>query len=145
MLLHKNSYHPKHTYKGIVKSHLLRFHRICSRREDFSTATRVFTALSSRRYSRSYVHVQKDFHRTKEKEKTTLLPIIVDCSTSAMKLIRTTKNSLREGTQNTDSLSNCKLIAAFRSKNLKDYLVPAKVPSLTQIRPECKKKKKHTQ
>ena len=35
-LLFKNSFHPRHTFKGIVKSQLrIRFDRICTRREDF--------------------------------------------------------------------------------------------------------------
>lgn len=29
-LLHKHSYHPKHTFRGIVKSQIIRFHRISS-------------------------------------------------------------------------------------------------------------------
>ncbi|KAA8578365.1 hypothetical protein FQN60_000060, partial [Etheostoma spectabile] len=29
-LLHKTSYHPKHMYRGLIKSQLIRFHRICT-------------------------------------------------------------------------------------------------------------------
>lgn len=35
-LLHHISFHPKHTFKGILKSQLIRFHRICSREDDFN-------------------------------------------------------------------------------------------------------------
>ena len=34
-LLHKTSYHPRHTFRGIVKSQFQRFWRICTQREDF--------------------------------------------------------------------------------------------------------------
>jgi len=34
-LLHKESFHPKHTFKGILKSQIIRFHRICLRQKDF--------------------------------------------------------------------------------------------------------------
>ena len=37
-LLHKSSFHPRHTYAGLVKSQLLRFHRICTRPGDFSVS-----------------------------------------------------------------------------------------------------------
>lgn len=52
-LLHKTSYHPKHTYAGLITSHLLRFHRICSRQEDFRRASRVlYRAVTDRGQSR---------------------------------------------------------------------------------------------
>ncbi len=55
-LLHKHSFHPKHTFKGIVKSQLLRFHRICTEHSCFMEATRIlFRALRNRGYSRSFL------------------------------------------------------------------------------------------
>ena len=54
-LLHKTSYHPKHTFKGIVKSQIIRFRRICSLEEDVEIATRtLFAALRPRSYSRRF-------------------------------------------------------------------------------------------
>ena len=51
-LLHKSSFHPGHTFKGILKSQILRFHRICSRECDFQAAcTILFQALRGRGYS----------------------------------------------------------------------------------------------
>lgn len=59
-LLHKASYHPKHTFKGIVKSQIIRFHRICSRTADFDEAvTILFSSLRNRGYSRRFLRTVK--------------------------------------------------------------------------------------
>ena len=59
-LLHKTSFHPKHTYKGVLKSQILRFKRICSFKEDFEQACRIlFKALEKRNYSRSLMRKLK--------------------------------------------------------------------------------------
>ena len=48
-LLHRSSYHPKHTFRGIVKSQIERFHRICNNKHDFDEAcTILFSALKYR-------------------------------------------------------------------------------------------------
>ena len=50
-LLHRSSYHPKHTFSGIVKSQINRFHRICNNKTDFDEAcTILFSALKHRGY-----------------------------------------------------------------------------------------------
>lgn len=55
-LLHKGSFHPVHTFTGILKSQLLRFKRICMREDDFKEATNtLFQALRKRGYSRSFL------------------------------------------------------------------------------------------
>lgn len=56
LLLHKDSFHPKHTFKGIIKSQLLRFKRICSQPSSFYEATStLFCALRKRGYCRSFL------------------------------------------------------------------------------------------
>ena len=51
-LLHKKSFHPKHTFSGIIKSQILRFRTICSQTEDFEHACSIlFNALKTRGYS----------------------------------------------------------------------------------------------
>ena len=51
-LLHKDSFHPHHTPKGVLKSQILRFQRISSTYEDYSAACKVlFQALAKRKYS----------------------------------------------------------------------------------------------
>lgn len=55
-LLYKSSFHPRLTFRGIVKSQLIRYHRICSEAKDVETATRtLFKALRNRGYSRSFL------------------------------------------------------------------------------------------
>lgn len=51
-LLHKSSFHPKHTFDSIVKSQVLRFFRICNNTFDFNSACQtLFSVLKSRGYS----------------------------------------------------------------------------------------------
>lgn len=132
-LLHKTSHHPKHTYSGIVKSQLLRFYRVCSRQEDFRAATKVlFSTLTTRGYSRSFLRkCFKSFRQTRPIWVSSLLPIITNYSKSAVRLVRTLKNNFYQGIDNSQVLQNYRLIAAFRkNKNLKDYLVKAKLRPL---------------
>ena len=60
-LLHKHSYHPKHTFPGIVKSQIIRFHRICSSTQHFNEAIQIlFTALRRRGYSKRFLRTIKN-------------------------------------------------------------------------------------
>ena len=60
-LLHKHSYHPKHTFKGIVKSQIIRFHRISSHKEDLHIAiSTLFHALRHRGYSKRFLRTIKN-------------------------------------------------------------------------------------
>lgn len=55
-LLHKTSFHPRHTFRGIIYSQLLRFQRICTRAEDRNKATEtLFQAMRKRGYSRTFL------------------------------------------------------------------------------------------
>lgn len=59
-LLHKTSFHPRHTYKGLIKSQLIRFHRICTHKQDVETATNtLFAALRPRGYSARFLRAIK--------------------------------------------------------------------------------------
>ena len=50
-LLDRHSFHPQHTFDGIVKSQLIRFLRICCNMEDFHDAcSKLFTALREHRH-----------------------------------------------------------------------------------------------
>lgn len=60
LLLHKGSFHPPHTFKGIVRSQILRFARLCDLGTDFSSACSTLrTALSTVGYSRSFFNTLK--------------------------------------------------------------------------------------
>lgn len=56
-LLHKSSFHPKHTFEGIVKSQLIRFWRISSDTNGFEEACTILfeTLRKKRNYSRRYL------------------------------------------------------------------------------------------
>jgi len=55
-LLHKTSYHPSHTFRGIVRSQILRFKRICTHTEDFHIACNtLFSVLRTRGYAISFL------------------------------------------------------------------------------------------
>jgi hypothetical protein len=59
-LLHKESFHPKHTFSGILKSQILRFRRICNNDTDFESATAIlFHGLRHRNYSARFLRSVK--------------------------------------------------------------------------------------
>jgi hypothetical protein len=54
-LLHTQSFHPEHTHKGVLKSQLIRFGRICSNRLQYDAASELlFQSLFERGYQRKY-------------------------------------------------------------------------------------------
>lgn len=55
-LLHRDSYHPKHTFRSIIKSQLIRYYRICTHEDDFQQACSIlFSTLRFRGYSHSFL------------------------------------------------------------------------------------------
>lgn len=55
-LLHKESFHPPHTFAGIIKSQVLRYNRICTNKKDFDdSCTELFKALAPRGYTRTFL------------------------------------------------------------------------------------------
>lgn len=59
-LLHKSSYHPKHTFKGIVQSQIIRFYRICNNTSDFDNACSIlFRTLKHRGYAPRFLRTMK--------------------------------------------------------------------------------------
>lgn len=130
-LLHKSSFHPKHTFKGIVKSQLLRFARICTRPLDFKEAVHIlFTALKSRGYTRSFLrHCFKTFRFRKEKDNRERIPFISTYSSMSLIINHILKVNFNRFIPSSGCLSNFKIIAAHRkNKNLKDILVRARLP-----------------
>lgn len=68
-LLHKSSYHPKHTFKGIVRSQVMRFKRICTNIDDFHLACNIlFSAIRTRGYAISWLRkIKRDTLHSMEK------------------------------------------------------------------------------
>ena len=60
-LLHKNSHHPNHTFKGLIKSQILRYVRICNNKQYVMIAWRkLFAALVRRGYPERFLRKIKD-------------------------------------------------------------------------------------
>lgn len=132
-LLHRQSFHPKHTFRGIVKSQLLRFKRICTRPEDFMEAVKVlFKALRQRGYSRSSLrHSLRTFQDGGRPPRGDLIPLITTFSSNSRLINRRLKNNFEMVLGNTGLIPNSSVISAYRrNKNLSDFLVRAKLPSL---------------
>lgn len=132
-LLYKTSFHPRHTYKGLVKSQLLRFSRICTREQDFREAVKIlFTALRVRGYSRSFLrHCLKTFKVQKQKDPKEIIPLITFFSSASKILNHRFKTNFQQIIETQGVLQNHRVIAAYRrNKNLKDFLVRAKLKPL---------------
>ena len=60
-LLHKMSFHPRHTFAGLIKSQVTRFYRICTNPSDLENACQIlFRALSKRNYSKRWLRKIKN-------------------------------------------------------------------------------------
>jgi hypothetical protein len=133
-LLHKASYHPKHTFRGIIKSQLIRFNRICTLGEHVEEATTIpFRALGPRGYSKRFlrgikVEVRELFGReggyNKTVETHNLIPFVTTYSGSLSGFGRNLRSNFREAQQAVEGLVDCRVISAYRrNKNLGDSLV----------------------
>lgn len=145
-LLHKNSFHPRHTFRGIVKSQLIRFHRICTRQEDAHKATKVlFNALKQRGYGRTFLRsikneVERGFEGgewiTRVEQNKNLVPLVTSFSSASLHLNSSVKSSFKRLQCVMNPLSEFKVISAFkRNKNLQDMLVHATLaPHKTSVK-----------
>lgn len=134
-LLFKSSHHPKHTFAGLVKSQLLRFFRICTKREDFMSAVEVlFKSLRKRGYSRQFLrNCLKNYLISKPKYVGKLIPLITTFDSISKKFNDQWKTNFYRA----KILQNFKIISAYRrNPNLRDLLVFAKLPSLKSGKPQ---------
>lgn len=132
-LLFKTSFHPTHTYKGLIKSQLIRFQRICTQDSDFMGAVKtLFAALKNRGYCRSFLrHCLRTFRNRKPTSEKDFIPLIMTFSSASRLLNNKFKGNFREIIENSGLLDNHQVISAYRrNKNLKDYLVRAKLPPI---------------
>jgi hypothetical protein len=131
-LLHKASFHPRHTAKGVLKSQVLRFQRISSSFEDFSDACRtLFRSLRQRGYSARAMRKMKtdvwragltgttlDRERPPSKDK--LLPVVVPFNEIGERLAR----EWRQLVEKNSLFSEHHLITAYTAgRNLRRNLV----------------------
>lgn len=136
-LLFKTSFHPRHTYKGLIKSQLIRFKRICTQDEEFEKAVKIlFGVLRKRGYPRSLLRIcLKTFQVQKLKDEKENVPFITNYSTISANLHHKVKTNYQNFIEHQGLLKNSKIISAYRrNKNLNDYLVRAKLPSIQESR-----------
>ncbi|KAK2846437.1 hypothetical protein Q5P01_009436 [Channa striata] len=129
-LLFRSSFHPQHMFRGLVKSQLLRFHRICTQTNSFWEAVRLlFGALRKRGYSRSFLRrCLIKFKDEKIRTKRNIIPLITKYSSMSKILNRTLKLNYETFIGKKGILTNCEVISAYtKNKNLRDYLVRAKL------------------
>ncbi|GAA6102481.1 uncharacterized protein LOC114849825, partial [Tachysurus ichikawai] len=146
-LLHKQSFHPKHTFKGLIKSQLLRFQRISSKMEEFWWATRtLFGALRKRGYSRSFLRGCLKLFRASSSQKkktpledTEIIPFVSTFSDSSVILNRRVKENFNKFMGEGEILNGHKVISAYKKNpNLRDQLVRASLASPQQHKKKTK-------
>lgn len=138
-LLHRRSFHPTHCFRGIVKAQLLRFARICTRRVEFFEAVKtLFKALRNRGYPRSFLRdCFKTFRESKALDDRNIIPLITSYSSTSKVLNGKFKTNFDTIPDVQQFLPSSKVISAYRrNKNLRDYLVKARLPSLTVRKPQ---------
>jgi len=104
-LLHKHSFHPRHTFTGVLKAQLLRFKRISSSLSDYSNACyTLFAALQKRNYSKSLLRKMKrdiwrssDSATNKNNNQKRILPIIIPYNKIGIELARSWKSIIGQG------------------------------------------------
>ena len=130
-LLHHSSFHPPHTFMGIVKSQVLRFKRLSSFKSDYEQACRIlFSSLKIRGYNTRKLRKTKldiwTEYRPRSNNKTStkaLLPIVIPYSSLATKLVYEWKKLLLDS----PLFNGYRVIPAFsRNKNLGELLAPRK-------------------
>ena len=134
-LLFKNSFHPQHTFRGLVKAQLIRFHRICTLPMDFMKAVKIlFEALRKRGYSRTFLRkCLRTFkeRNTEDKRTKNLIPLITTYSSDSKNINQKIKKNFATHLGNAKLLPDHSIVLAYRkNNNLKDILVNAKLMPL---------------
>ena len=132
-LLHRTSFHPRHTFKGIVKSQFIRFKRISSTIYDYQeAAATLIHVLRNRGYNHSFLrrikrqiwrHYDVSLNRKKpenEEEDKQIIPVITHYDGFHSRLNRRWAQLIRA----TSVFNDTRVILAYRRhKNLRDHLV----------------------
>lgn len=127
-LLHINSFHPKHTCKGILKSQLIRFKRISSSWKDYINTTKIlFNSLSGRGYSWSLmwnmlktVWFNEDIGNGSKDNPKEPFPIVVQYNSLGIQLAKRYRETLKKN----HFFEKFQLINAYKNHpNLRKMLV----------------------
>lgn len=129
-LLHKQSFHPKHTCRGVLKSQFIRFRRISTTEEDYQEACKVLLgALGKRGYSKRLMrrmrsdvwrNYQREFTRTNAD--TTVFPLIVPYNSIGTTLSRRWRETISE----LNLMQDTKIVTAYTvGRNLSKFLIRA--------------------
>ncbi|KAL2094171.1 hypothetical protein ACEWY4_011483 [Coilia grayii] len=158
-LLHRRSFHPRHTFRGLIKAQLIRFHRICTYKKHVDEATAIlFEALYPRGYSKRFLRTIKDdvaltfardpseYRVRRDVGQSQIIPLVITYATDIMhfkkrivanfnratiQLNRLTRTNFHKFLSNTPFLQKHSPIAAYRrNQNLKDLLVRSTLPPL---------------
>ena len=136
-LLHKASFHPKHTTRGVLKSQLLRFKRISTTKDDYDhTCSILFRSLAKRNYCRRMMRRMKLDVWTDNTERTAtsgrVLPIIVPFNSVGVELARRWKDAVNDN----NVFDGMKLITAYTNgQNLRRKLVRSSLQLAPSTRP----------
>jgi hypothetical protein len=136
-LLHRGSFHPRHTTKGILKSQLIRFRRIASCRADYDEACNaLFSALGPRGYSQRHMRQMKAAvwklptvnRRRNADSDEDILPIVVPFNDVGTGLACLWRNIIEDN----GLFSQVRLINAYTvGRNLARTLVSSKLRPIT--------------
>lgn len=139
-LLHTDSFHPRHTFRGLLKSQLVRFKRLSSTKADYdNTCKLLFSFLLKRGYTHSkmrkmqgeiwFKYADKQNTITKSTKNDTILPIVVDFCKLGTELAKQYKLILGES----NFFSNFKPIIAYKTgNNFKKILTRSKLENISK-------------
>lgn len=126
-LLHKASFHPKHTFLSIIKSQFIRFKRLSSFKDDYNASCRILSSvLRTRGYSkrllRSYQNEVWHTYNTSSTlidTKPEILPMVITYDSVGLQSVRKWRHIISQNA----TFSSFKLISAYRiHKNLRSLL-----------------------
>lgn len=137
-LLHKLSFHPRHTCLGVLKSQFLRFKRISSTKRDFDESSQILMrSLHFRGYSKRMMRKMKlevwrltDTRIGSTSNHTPILPIIVPYNQFGIQLSRQWRSAIGDN----PLFSHLRLISAYTvGKNLHKFLVRSVLPNTEPV------------
>ena len=147
-LLHKQSFHPRHTFKGLIKAQLIRFHRICTFKKHVEEATKtLFNALYPRGYSKRFLRTIKNqvasvfardpqaYRVQRDVEHSPVIPLVITYATDTILFKRQITDNFNTAVSICPELEKYRLITALkRNPNLQDLLVHTKLRTDTRNR-----------